>query len=135
MKEKNVSGSISVVRFIIVGTLNAIIIAAVVWLLMHLLKCNYILSNVVAYTIAQINNYLWCKYWVFPSPDGRFEREIPLFLIAFGCAYLSQFFLLLLMVEVFHFDKYFAQFIGLFVYGAVNYIMNRKVTFRFKNRK
>ena len=133
-KIRNVRGSVSLVRFVIVGTLNAIIIAAVVGFMMHLLKCNYILSNVVAYTIAQVNNYLWCKYWVFPSPDGKFEREIPLFLIAFGCAYLSQFFLLLLMVEGFHLDKYLAQFIGLFVYGGVNYIMNRKVTFRFKKK-
>ena len=125
-----VKNSVSVIRFIIVGTMNAIIIAVVVWLMMHHFECNYLVSNIVAYTLAQINNYLWCKYWVFISPNGKFQREIPLFLIAFGCAYLAQFFLLLLLVKVFHFDKYLAQFIGLCVYGVINYIMNRKVTFR-----
>lgn len=121
--------SVRILRFVMVGTLNALITAIVIWLMMEELDCNYIASNIVAYIIAQMNNFFWSKYWIFSSHEGSFRREIPLFLIAFGCAYASQFLALLMMVECLHLDEYLAQFLGLFVYGAVNFMMNKKVTF------
>lgn len=121
--------SVRVVRFMLVGTLNALITALVIWLMMEELDWNYIVSNIVAYIVAQLNNFFWSKYWIFRSHEGRYRREIPLFLIAFGCAYVAQFFALLLMVEWIDLNEYLAQFLGLFVYGAVNFIMNKKITF------
>ena len=88
-------------RFILIGTLNALITVLIVWLMMDKLDCNYIATNITAYVIAQINNFFWSKYWKSPSRTGKFRREIPLFLIAFGCAYCSQFLALLIMVEIF----------------------------------
>lgn len=125
--------SVRLVRFIIIGTLNALITAFVVWLMMSPLGCNYIWSNIVAYIIAQTHNFIWCKYWVFPS-DGSFAREIPLFLIAFGVAYGMQFLVLLFLVEICDMNAYWAQFIGLVLYGAVNYFMNRYLTFIGRRR-
>lgn len=121
--------SVRVIRFMMVGTLNALITALIIWLMMEKLDCNYILSNIVAYIGAQLNNFFWSKYWIFTSRNGRYRREIPLFLIAFGCAYAAQFFALLVMVEGLGLNEYLAQFLGLFVYGAVNFIMNKKITF------
>lgn len=121
--------SVRVLRFMIIGTLNALITAAVIWVMMDMLRCNYLWANVVAYIVAQVHNFFWSKYWIFGSARGRFAREVPLFLIAFGCAYGAQFLSLLLMVEVLGMNEYLAQFLGLFVYGAVNFVMNRKVTF------
>ena len=121
--------SVRIVRFIIVGSLNTLIVAVVVWALMDVLGCNYLWSNVVGYAAALINNFFWSKYWVFSSREGKFNREIPLFLLAFGCAYALQFLSLLLMVEVGGMNEYLAQFLGLFVYGAVNFMMNRQITF------
>ncbi len=124
--------SVRILRFIIVGTLNALITALVVWVLMEGLGCNYLWSNVAGYAAALVNNFCWSKYWVFSCGSGKSRREIPLFLIAFGCAYFLQFLSLLLMVEVGGMNEYLAQFIGLFVYGAVNFTMNRRFTFRVK---
>ena len=45
-------------RFILVGTLNALITVLIVWLMMAKLGCNYIATNITAYVIAQINNCL-----------------------------------------------------------------------------
>lgn len=122
--------SVRVVRFIIIGSLNALITALVIWSLMDILKCNYLWSNVAGYVAALVNNFFWSKYWIFSSGAGRFWREVPLFLIAFACAYGTQFLSLLLMVEGLGWNEYLAQFLGLFVYGAVNFIMNRRLTFR-----
>ena len=121
--------SVRIIRFILVGTLNALIAALVIWLMMEELDCNYIASNITAYIVAQINNFFWSKYWIFTSNAGKFQHEIPLFLLAFGCAYGAQFLALLLMVEGLDLNEYLAQFLGLFVYGAVNFLMNKKVTF------
>lgn len=124
--------SVRIIRFTLVGTLNALITAAVIWVLMDRLDCNYLGSNVAAYIAAQLNNFFWSKYWIFSSAEGKFRREVPLFLVAFGCAYASQFFFLLMLVEVFGVNEYLAQFLGLFVYGFVNFLMNRRLTFRNK---
>lgn len=121
---------VRVIRFMLVGTLNALITALLVWLMMDKLGCNYIITNIIAYVIAQINNFFWSKYWIFSSRSGKFHREIPLFLIAFGSAYCAQFLALLIMVEIFNLNEYLAQFFGLFIYGSVNYMMNKRVTFR-----
>ena len=45
-------------------------------------------------------------------------------------AYSSQFLFLLMLVELLHCNEYLAQFLGLFIYGAVNFMTNRHVTFR-----
>ena len=52
------------------------------------------------------------------------------FVCAFALAYSAQFLFLLLLVEIFHCNEYLAQFLGLFVYGAVNFLSNRRITFR-----
>ena len=121
-------------RFILIGTLNALITVLIVWLMMDKLDCNYIATNITAYVIAQINNFFWSKYWIFPldtdAKKNSIWHQILFFVCAFAMAYTAQFLFLLLLVEVFHCNEYLAQFLGLFVYGAVNFIANRRITFR-----
>ena len=125
--------SVRILRFAIVGSSNALITALVIWILMDILDCNYLWSNMAGYVAALVNNFFWSKYWVFSSGKGNFWKEIPLFLIAFGCAYATQFIFLLLMVEVIDLNEYLGQFLGLFVYGAVNFMMNKRRTFKSYN--
>ena len=53
--------SVRIMRFAIVGTLNALITALIVGLLMHIEGEHYMIANVVAYVVAQIHNFIWCK--------------------------------------------------------------------------
>ena len=58
------------------------------------LDIDYMLSNITAYLIAQIHNFIWCKYWIFPrykEKKSNTWRQVLLFSIAFGMAYLAQF--------------------------------------------
>lgn len=120
-----------VFRFAAIGTLNALITAIVIWLMMHIADFNYMLSNIVAYVIAQTNNFVWSKYWIFPTNrKSNTWRQALLFLIAFGLAYGAQFLFLIGLVEGLNCNEYLAQFFGLFVYGSVNFLMNRKITFK-----
>ena len=126
--------STRILRFTIVGTLNAVITALVIWLMMHVVRQGYMLANVVAYVVAQIHNFLWCKYWIFPldthTKKNSIWKQILFFICAFSVAYLAQFLFLLILVELFHLNEYLAQFLGLFVYGAVNFLSNKIFTFR-----
>ena len=60
--------SVRIFRFIVIGTMNALIMALVVWLMMREMSFegDYMVANVTAYIIAQIHNFIWCKYWIFP---------------------------------------------------------------------
>ena len=128
--------SVRIFRFIVIGTMNALIMALVVWLMMREMSFegDYMVANVTAYVIAQIHNFIWCKHWIFPLDDKEKKsntwRQVLLFSIAFGMAYLAQFLFLVVLVEALNCDEYLAQFLGLFIYGGVNFIMNRKITFR-----
>lgn len=118
-------------RFVVIGTLNALITAATIGVMMGVCDIHYLTSNVTAYVLAQTNNFIWCKYWIFPTnKKSNTWRQVLLFLVAFGMAYGAQFLFLIALVELLGCNEYLAQFLGLFVYGAVNFLMNKKITFR-----
>ena len=126
MKER-----VRILRFTIIGTLNALIAAFVVWLMMHIRKEDYMLANVTAYVVSQIHNFIWCKYWIFTTEKkSNTWRQVLLFSIAFGMAYGAQFLFLIGLVEGLDCNEYLAQFLGLFIYGRVNFLLNKRVTFR-----
>ena len=122
--------SIQIFRFAVIGTLNALITALVVWIMMHIADVNYRLANITAYVVAQAHNFLWSKYWIFPSKrKSNTWRQVLLFSIAFGLAYVAQFLFLIGMVEGLNCNEYLAQFLGLFLYGTVQFLMNKRLTF------
>ena len=124
--------SVRIFRFAVIGTLNALITAFVIWLMMNELSYDYIPANITAYIVAQIHNFIWCKYWVFPTEDKKNNlwQQVLFFAMAFGIAYSAQFIFLIILVEAGDVNEYLAQFLGIFIYGTVNFITNRKLTFR-----
>ena len=124
--------SVRIFRFAVIGTLNALITAFVIWLMMNELSYDYIPANITAYIVAQIHNFIWRKYWVFPTEDKKNNlwQQVLFFAMAFGIAYSAQFIFLIILVEAGDVNEYLAQFLGLFIYGTVNFITNRKLTFR-----
>lgn len=126
--------SVRLVRFAIVGTLNYLITMLVIWIMMTNLSFqgDYIVANITAYLIAQTHNFIWSKYWIFPSENKKNNlwQQILLFSTAFGVAYSIQILFLIFMVEVMEVNEYLVQFIGIAIYGSVNFIANKKITFR-----
>lgn len=49
--------SVRILRFAIVGSSNALITALVIWILMDILDCNYLWSNMAGYVAALVNNF------------------------------------------------------------------------------
>ena len=125
--------TVRLVRFITIGALNALITAVMVWLMMAVVGAGYILANIVAYLVAQTNNFIWSKYWIFINDNKKAKngifKEILFFASAFLVAYVLQFLFIVFLVEIVGMNEYLAQFLGLFVYGGVNYFANRFITF------
>lgn len=124
--------SVRIFRFAVIGTLNALITAFVIWLMMDELSYDYIPANITAYIVAQIHNFIWSKYWIFPieNKKNNIWKQMLFFCSAFGLAYSAQFLFLVTLVECGDVNEYLAQFLGLFIYGTVNLIVNKKLTFR-----
>ena len=124
--------SVRIFRFAVIGTLNALITAFVIWLMMDELSYDYIPANITAYIVAQIHNFIWSKYWIFPieNKKNNIWKQMLFFCSAFGLAYSAQFLFLVRLVECGDVNEYLAQFLGLFIYGTVNFIVNKKLTFR-----
>lgn len=124
--------SVRIFRFAVIGTLNALITAFVIWLMMDELSYDYIPANITAYVVAQIHNFIWSKYWIFPieNKKNNIWKQMLFFCSAFGLAYSAQFLFLVTLVECGDVNEYLAQFLRLFIYGTVNFIVNKKLTFR-----
>ena len=124
--------SVRIFRFAVIGTLNALITAFVIWLMMDELSYDYIPANITAYVVAQIHNFIWSKYWIFPieNKKNNIWKQMLFFCSAFGLAYSAQFLFLVTLVECGDVNEYLAQFLWLFIYGTVNFIVNKKLTFR-----
>lgn len=126
--------SVRIARFAMVGTLNYLITMLVIWAVTanFSFRGDYIAANVVAYLIAQTHNFIWSKYWIFPSDNQQNSlwRQITLFCTAFGIAYATQLLFVILAVELAGMDDFTAQFIGIVIYGAINFMANKKLTFR-----
>ena len=120
----------SLLRFAVVGFSNFVIISLTVWVMMDLLKQHYILSNICAYTLAIVSSFVLNKVWVFCSESKNLTREVLLYLSAFGCAYIAQFFFMWSLIEFAGMNEYLAQFLGLFIFGTVNFLMNKLLTFQ-----
>ena len=124
--------SVRIFRFAVIGTRNALITAFVIWLMMDELSYDYIPANITAYIVAQIHNFIWSKYWIFPieNKKNNIWKQMLFFCSAFGLAYSAQFLFLVTLVECGDVNEYLAQFLGLFIYGTVNFIVNKKLSFR-----
>ena len=63
-------------------------------------------------------------------PQNSLWQQIMLFCTAFGIAYGIQLLFVILMIEAIGIKEFTAQFIGIIIYGAVNFMVNNRITFR-----
>lgn len=118
-----------IARFILVGMSNALI-TYIIYVVMRWMDFLPGVSNAVGYIAALINSFIWSKLWVFQTRKTNVWREIFYFCIAFLLAYGCQFAFFKTMIYHADVNEYLVQFLGLFIYGAVNFIVNRRITFR-----
>lgn len=117
-------------RFCVIGFSNFLIITVTVFVMMSGFSIDSRVTNICAYTLANISSFYWNKRWVFKSKGGNVWQEIFWFLVAYLCAVGLQFAFFTMLISWLDVNEYLAQFLGMFVFGAVNFLMNKFVTFK-----
>lgn len=118
-----------VVRFCIVGMLNAIITYVSLFILDRM-GVRLLWANFFGYFIVLIHSFVWSRAWIFKKSSRKLISEFLLFTSTFLIAFALQFTVFSLLVKVADINEYIANLAGLIVFGATNFIVNKKVTFR-----
>ena len=118
------------IKYGVVGVINTLITAVVIWIMMKLLGCSDVVSNVVGYIAGVLNSFIWNKKWTFKSTEKWIGSAIR-FGVVFGICYLLQLGLLVFVLNPYlAIDPYYNQLIAMAFYTAINFVMNKFYTFR-----
>ena len=118
------------IKYGVVGVINTLITAVVIWIMMKLLGCSDVVSNVVGYIAGVLNSFIWNKKWTFKSTEKWMGSAIR-FGVVFGICYLLQLGLLVFVLNPYlAIDPYYNQLIAMAFYTATNFVMNKFYTFK-----
>lgn len=68
------------IKFAIIGGIGALINLAVLWTSHEVFHVYYLWAAVIAFVVADTNNYIWNRLWTFKS-KGRIRLQYPQFLL------------------------------------------------------
>lgn len=116
------------IKYSIVGVFNTLIGLGIIFVLFNIYKINYILANVIGYSLGLINSFLWNKRWTFRSLN-HYSKEIIPFIFIFIVSYFANLIGLIISVEVFMINHNLSFILGSIIYVAISFTANRKWTF------
>ena len=122
-------------KFIIVGIINTIVGAGVMFSLYNLFYCSYWFSSIMNYVIGSIVSYFLNKYYTFGSKKITIKEIIYFslniavcFFIAYGAA--KPLALYLLSDYSKPIQENTAMFIGMVIFTGLNYLSQRFIVFK-----
>ena len=116
-------------RFGIVGVIRTFIGLFIIFVPYNLWGVNYILCNIVSYSVGLIVGFILHKNWVFKSTENWNKEAIPYF-VTFGIGYIINMILLILCAEKLKINVNTSQIIAIFGFTTTNYLLNKFWTFR-----
>ncbi len=119
-------------RFSIVGgsgyVVNLAVFAGCLALGLH-----YRLAAVVAFGVANVNNYVWNRVWSFPTAEHSMLAEYLRFLLVGLVALALNIVLLTLFVERAGMAEFWAQALAVVLVTPIGFVGNKLFTFRARN--
>lgn len=127
----------SMLRFLLVGVVNTLVGAGIMFLLYNLAGCSYWLSSAANYVVGGVVSYFLNKYYTFKNTERswkqvlRFALNVAVcWLLAYGIAKPLALRLLAGFDEKLQTNA--AMLAGLCLYTALNYLGQRFFAFRAK---
>ena len=127
----------SMLRFLLVGVVNTLVGAGIMFLLYNLAGCSYWLSSAANYIVGGVVSYVLNKYYTFKNTERswkqvlRFALNVAVcWLLAYGIAKPLALRLLAGFDEKLQTNA--AMLAGLCLYTALNYLGQRFFAFRAK---
>lgn len=122
-------------KFIIVGIINTIVGAGIMFALYNLFHCSYWFSSIMNYVIGSIVSYFLNKYYTFESSKITrkeiiyFSLNIAVcFFIAYGLAKPVALYILSDYSKAIQENT--AMFIGMVIFTGLNYLSQRFIVFK-----
>lgn len=120
-----------IIKFAIIGVLNTL----VNWVFFYILNSigvYYLISNIIAYSLATIHSYFWNSTWVF-NYNKRLEIKSSIkFIILNLCGLALNTFILFLLVDFLNINKFISLIFATVLVTIINYIFNKMWVFRKK---
>lgn len=130
----------SILRFLLVGVLNTLVGAGLMFLLYNLAGCSYWISSAANYVAGGILSYFLNKYFTFRS-RGFSWRQVGKFVLTVGICYALAYgaakplTLRLLSSWPKKLQENAAMLVGMGFYTVLNYVGQRFFAFRRKEEK
>lgn len=122
-------------KFIIVGIINTIVGAGVMFALYNLFHCSYWFSSIMNYVVGSVVSYFLNKYYTFGSKQTSVKEIIYFilniavcFLIAYGLAKPVALYILSDYSKAV--QENVAMFIGMVIFTGLNYLSQRFIVFK-----
>lgn len=121
-------------KFIIVGIINTIVGAGVMFALYNIFYCSYWFSSIMNYVVGSVVSFFLNKYFTFKSKSFSFKEVIYFiiniavcFFIAYGLA--KPFAMYILSGYSVSVQENTAMFIGMVIFTGLNYLSQRFIVF------
>lgn len=122
-------------KFIIVGIINTIVGAGVMFSLYNIFHCSYWVSSIMNYVVGSVVSFFLNKYFTFKSKVFSFKEVLYFtvniavcFFIAYGLA--KPFAMYLLNGYSLSVQENTAMFIGMVIFTGLNYLSQRFIVFK-----
>ena len=127
----------SMLRFLLVGVVNTLVGAGIMFLLYNLAGCSYWLSSAANYIVGGVVSYFLNKYYTFKNTERSWRQVLRFALNVAVCWLLAYGIAKPLALRLFAgFDEKLqtnaAMLAGLCLYTALNYLGQRFFAFRAK---
>ncbi len=126
---------IQFLKFALVGALGTLINLGILYCFTEFFKVYYLISEIFAFVIVSINNYLLDKVWTFKEEvrEQVVIKYFQFFTISVIALMINLIFLFIL-VEYFHLWYIFAEIFAIGCAFLINFSGNRYFTFKQKNK-
>ena len=122
-------------KFIIVGIINTIVGAGVMFSLYNIFHCSYWFSSIMNYVVGSVVSFFLNKYFTFKSKFFSFKEVLYFtvniavcFFIAYGLA--KPFAIYILSGYSKSVQENTAMFIGMVIFTGLNYLSQRFIVFK-----
>lgn len=122
---------IKLIRFSIVGVGNTLVNWSI-FIILNAFGVYYIISNIIAYTIATVNSYIWNSLWVFKYGQGLNINTSVKFFILNLVGLTVNTTIMYILVDILNFNKFIALVIASVLVVMMNYTINKLWVFKEK---
>ena len=124
-------------KFCMVGGSGVAVNMGVLWLLTEIAGLYYLISSLLAISLAMINNFIWNDLWTWNDRGlsgikAYFIRLVKFCLVSSIAGFVGNFSILWTLTHFFNINYLISNFIGILIGTLLNFYLNNMWTYKRK---